>query len=236
MRAHQFEMAADLISQSPGKTILKRKLDPSQCPPRPNVDHIARQLRASAVKIRRNPRIPHLMRPRLGCAKGVELIELVPYDRYLWLFQKGMFKHPRVSSEEAKPNKSFMAMKDISEALTQEVEEERSEDLPKPYEYPKNIADDLDVVLEGLNYVYTGSSSSSRKVPRIQWRDVDGEQKPVFFDDGGCAHDIAMPVSSRRCAITGHMPYDEREYVWLKAFVNVVSWMEENFNISLEDA
>lgn len=185
LRAHQLEVVAELISQSPGKTILKRRLDPSQDAPRPNVDHISRQLRAAAVKSSRNPKIPHLMViPK--CGEGVETIELVPYDRYLWLFLKGMDKHPpgntvdssastlmqrwndtKKEATRSKLNESFFSMEDLRKELSQmETKgETKGESWPKMYDYPKNIAEDLDVVLKGLMYVYTGPSSPLGMVP-----------------------------------------------------------------------
>lgn len=61
---------------------------------------------------------------------------------------------------------------------------------------------------------------------------VEQRPVPVFFADRWCVHDYRTPASSRRCTVTG-MPYDEREYAWLKTFVNVVSWMEKNFDIDI---
>jgi hypothetical protein len=102
----------------------------------------------------------------------------------------------------------------------------------EPYQYPKEIATSIKVVQDGLMYVYTGSPLLV--VPRIRWESTVAEafegKRPVFFiHTGGHAYDL--PNNVHRCVGGRVKPHDEREYEWLKAFLKVVTWMEENLDI-----
>lgn len=94
-KADQQRVLAELMSESPYKYMLKKTLDPSQDGPRPNTAHISNNFRSRAEKIMRNTKITRFEHwgPK-ACFSGVDLIEMVPYDRYLQLFMTFMKQHP----------------------------------------------------------------------------------------------------------------------------------------------
>jgi len=76
--------AADLVAEYPGKITLKRPLDPSQNGPRPNNKHLEMNLRNRA-SIASKDRVLNHSRPK-RCRRGADMIELVPYDKYLQIY------------------------------------------------------------------------------------------------------------------------------------------------------
>ncbi|CZR60137.1 uncharacterized protein PAC_10033 [Phialocephala subalpina] len=90
-KAAQWFKAAELIESHPGKLMLKKPLDPSQGPPRPNTAHIAAYLRRTANKI-----LKHRQFGPYGdtCRHKINGLVLVPYDRFLWTFLDGVKKCP----------------------------------------------------------------------------------------------------------------------------------------------
>lgn len=46
------------------------------------------------------------------------------------------------------------------------------------------------------------------------------------FEVRQSAHNVSIPIEYHRCGSAKMMTYDEREYEWLRAFLDVVTWME----------
>ena len=54
------------------------------------------------------------------------------------------------------------------------------------------------------------------------------DDPPSFYVETK-AHSPNLPKQIHRCTAAHIMPYDEREYEWLHAFLKVVTWMEDEF-------
>ncbi|ERF73744.1 hypothetical protein EPUS_00998 [Endocarpon pusillum Z07020] len=229
-KARQLAIAAGLMSRFPEKLMLKKPRDPLQGP-RENLAHIEYGFRRRAEKISRDRRIHHQL--TRGCYPGVDNIELVPYDRCLWTFLESLEKHPPGNVDVGFLNTPQNMS--LSEEAGQVVDSRSQvagpgEELCGPFRYPEDIATSIEVVMDGLMYVYTGSPLLV--VPRIQWSPTSacgsslGETKPRFFINQE-PHSDCLPGNLHRCPLRKIMPYDEREYEWLEAFLKVVSWMEK---------
>jgi len=185
-KARQRYLLADLMSEDPWKSMLKKPLDPSQAGPRPNTAHIAATFRKSGEKILRNTYITR--HHNWSCAPGIDLVELVPYDRHLELFMRALKKYPSNWDTDASDQLQSMSLNETKE-------------VPARFHYPDDIATDIKVVKDGLMYVYTGSPLLI--VPRIEWEPTGGTflavQKPVFSI---CtrSHPEDLPNSVHRCA------------------------------------
>jgi hypothetical protein len=97
-KAEQLNKVADIIATYPGKIRLKKPLDPSQDGPRPNTQHIVNNFRGAARRVLKDRKTNHENRVR--CRKGVDCIELVPYDKYLWFFLETIRDYPPASKEQ----------------------------------------------------------------------------------------------------------------------------------------
>jgi hypothetical protein len=103
------------------------------------------------------------------------------------------------------------------------------------YRYPPDTADNIRIAMDGLFYVYTGSTLLI--VPRIHWPaamepDFDNYvQNPRFFIDPK-PHPANLPAEFHRCPVRECKPHDDREYKWLEAFLKAVSWMQKEFGSS----
>jgi hypothetical protein len=213
-KSRQLNIAADLLTEFPGKIALKRPLDPSQRGPRVNIDHVVRRLRGDAMRYTKSMKFPHKGMPK--CVVGVDVIELLPYDQYLWMFLGTVEKYP--------PRNANLDIVVQMEKLPVEKGDQT------PWEYPESIQRDLKLVMDGLMYLYTGDAEFV--VPRIQWPEKSKEQhdpKPTFFINKE-PHRMDLPEKCHRC-VARYKPYDDREYEWLRAFLKVVSWMEEHLDI-----
>jgi hypothetical protein len=208
-KCRQLNMAADMLSEIPGRSALKKPLDPSQHP-RSSVDHIARFLRGKAKKYAESHIPPHKRRPK--CMAGAELIELVPYDRYLRIFLGALEKYPPGAKQ--------------LEDEFDELSLNRGTDTPRVY--PQSIMNDLGIAVKGLRYVYNRDPDVN--IPRIQWTSLEHVRRsnPTFA--AGHSHHLVNSSPCPRC-VAMYAAYDEREYEWLKAFLKVVWWMEHNLDI-----
>lgn len=152
----------------------------------------------------------------MHCYKGVDCIELVPYDKYLWLFLDTIREYPPEDEDQ------LQNVEGLLDKLTMHGS------LGKQFRYPDKIATSIDVVNNGLFKVFTGSPLLF--VPRIDWDRISWPvraAKPIFFIDTQ-PHPSTFPEELHRCACRKVMTYDEREYEWLRAFLEVVTWMEDN--------
>jgi hypothetical protein len=231
-KAAQWNKAADLLTSYP--TLLKKTHDPSQGEPRRNTAHITNRFRGNAKRCLNDRRLVH---PRnRPCVLGVDLIELVPYDRYLRLFLNTLPKHPPANDVDTLTSSFCNVNINLIEAFgtssrnngtTNQVQGES-------YNYPPNIASSLQTAMDGLFYVYTGSTELV--IPRFRWIAARGPD----FDDGGkvevpkfCIdskpHRWSLSEEFHRCPVKKRKPFDEREYRWLEAFAEVVAWMQEEF-------
>ncbi|KAL2075867.1 hypothetical protein VTL71DRAFT_810 [Oculimacula yallundae] len=84
--------AASLLSTHPGKLQLKKPLDPSQGPARPNTAHIVNRLEQIAKKIVSHQRLYESSES--ACRYRLYGLILVPYDRFLRIFLEGVRVHP----------------------------------------------------------------------------------------------------------------------------------------------
>jgi hypothetical protein len=215
-KARQFNTMAYLISKHPEKLVVKKGMDPSQGG-RQNLAHIENYFRMCARKASKDGRIHHQYVNR--CRAGADNIELVPYDRFLWTFLECLEKYPPLSVDAGAENRLQSTSLDVEGKFA-----ETKQDLSKPFAYPEDITATINVVMDGLMYVYTGSPLLV--VPRIQWSSTSGE-KPVFFINKE-PHSVELPGEIHRCLARKIMPHDDREYKWLNAFLKVVTWMEKN--------
>ena len=218
-KARQLALAADLFCQYPGKLMLKKPLDPSQDGPRPNVRHIENYLRQRAKRVLADRKFKGPFRGK--CCPGIDLIELIPYDRYLMSFLDTLERFP-VDHEgvEGKLKSTF-----IDEG-TKKPEEDH-----EPFQYPENIATNIEIVLDGLMYVYT---QYPLMVPRVQLPSAESVNKEPVFCVQTKPHSLYLSPHLHRCLARKVMLHDEREYEWLKAFLAAVDWMEKNLAESKE--
>jgi len=97
----------------------------------------------------------------------------------------------------------------------------------KGFHYPEDIATSINVVMDGLMYIYT--SSRLKTIPRINWspfpESYNAYGKPIFSIKKG-KHSPELQWNIHRCPVRKILPYDEREYEWLNAFLKVVTWMK----------
>lgn len=91
-KALQIDKVANIVAAYPGRVRLKKPLDPSQDGPRPNTEHIINNFRNASRKVLKDRKTYHQYEGH--CCKGVDCIEVVPYDKYLWLFLDMIKKHP----------------------------------------------------------------------------------------------------------------------------------------------
>ena len=230
VKAGQLDRVTDLIMAYPGKVMLKKPLDPSQEGPRPNVLHIANTFRSNAKRMLRDSKFVHSP-PNCRCTQGVDLIELVPYDQYLWLFLETLEKHPPADDIEGVA--AALQRVTLTEAMGTSSLPDRNigEAQTEKYRYPDDITANITLVVDGLFYVYTGSQLI---VPRIQFLaamkpySVNNVKNPRFFIESK-PHSAHLPENIHRCLVRKRKPYDEREYEWLEAFLKVVTWMEKQF-------
>jgi len=107
-KTRQRAFLAQIMSVDPWKSMLKKPLDPSQAGPRPNTAHIAARFEGNSEKSSRNTSIPKSFNGQ--CAYGIDLIELVPYDRYLGVFFKASEKYPPNSDLDASEQMQSMQL------------------------------------------------------------------------------------------------------------------------------
>ncbi|TGO10286.1 hypothetical protein BTUL_0139g00120 [Botrytis tulipae] len=227
-KSDQLEFSAYLIETYP--RILKRPLDPSQGAPRPNTTHTVVMLERKAIKTLKNRNLSHYWDSKQGFYNpGRYVIELVPYDRYLRLLLDTLDKYPldvKVTGLEETLAKVSLHNGGQETNLEDTELATISERDPIDFKYPENIAASLRVVFKGLMYIYTEPPLT---IPRFQWeslRDENSSEKwPRFFVDKGRSEHRNFQYP---CADKKIKPYDEREYEWLAAFVEVVTWIELN--------
>ncbi|TGO30658.1 hypothetical protein BPAE_0004g01170 [Botrytis paeoniae] len=234
-KSDQIRFSAHLIEKYP--RVLKRPLDPSQGAPRPNTTHVVVMLERQAIRALENRNLSHYWDHHQGLYKaGRYVIELVPYDRYLRFLLDTLAKYP-IGIEVTGLEKTLanVSLHNGGQGTILEGTELATifESDSNDFMYPENIAASLRVVLKGLMYIYTEPPLT---IPRIQWespKDVNSsEKRPRFFIDKGI-HE--HPHFEYPCANQKIKPYDKREYEWLAAFVEVVTWIELNIGPVKED-
>jgi hypothetical protein len=213
-KAEQINRVADMIADYPRRLRLKKPLDPSQDGPRPNTGHIVNSFRGAAKRVMKDRHVNHWYPVR--CCKGVECIEVIPYDKYLWLFLDTIKRYP--PADEEQDVEAFLEKLALDETLA-----------TNKFEYPEKVASAISIVMKGLVNVYTGSPLLL--VRRIDWNpptsDSSEPSKPIFYVETK-PHPPDLPNEVHRCPVRKVMAYDEQEYEWLRAFLNVVTWMEDN--------
>jgi hypothetical protein len=207
-KARQLNLAADLYCQYPGKLMLKKPLDPSQDGPRPNFRHVENYLRQRAKRVLSDRKFNGPFHGK--CCPSIDLIELIPYDWYLKSFLDTLERFP--VGVEGKLKSLFI--------------HEEGTKKPEPFQYPENIAADIEIVLAGLMYVYT---QYPLMVPRVQLPSAESviKEESVFCVQTK-PHSLYLAPNLHRCLARKVMLHDEREYEWLQAFLAVVDWMEKN--------
>ncbi|KAF7911128.1 uncharacterized protein EAF01_002636 [Botrytis porri] len=227
-KSDQIRFSANLMEKYP--RVLKRPLDPSQGAPRPNTTHTVVMLERLAMRTLRDRNLSHYWdRNQSLYMSGRYIIELVPYDRYLRLLLDTLAKYPLdvevTGLEESLAN---VSLHNSGQGITLENTESAtiSQIDPDDFKYPDYIAAGLKVVLKGLMYIYTEPPLT---IPRIQYEslgnDNSSEKWPRFFVDKGVN---IHPHFEHPCENQQIRPHDKREYEWLAAFVEVVTWIELN--------
>ncbi|KAB8304386.1 hypothetical protein EYC80_003790 [Monilinia laxa] len=225
LKSKQLKLSARLVEKYPH--ILKRPLDPSQSTPRPNTAHLVSTFEVYAMGSLGDRNLYHNWH-NYWCIPGTHLVELVPYDRYLWLLFETLDKRPfDVGANELEDSLARASLRNEEQRIDSRnhVLTHVSTEISSTLKYPEEIADSLKTVLKGLMYIYT---EPPLLVPRIQWHQ-DGNQSstekwPRFFVDKG-GHENTLRTEYR-CANRHIKPHDQREYEWLAAFVKVVTWIE----------
>jgi len=237
-KADQWNKAAELLTTYP--TLLKKTLDPSQVGPRKNIAHITSRFRSNAKRCSNDIRLQHSRnRP---CVPGVDLIELVPYDRYLSFFLVILQKYPPANYIDALVDSFY----DVSLNLNEDMAPSSISDGPagrvrkQSYQYASNILSDLQTAISGQLYIHTGSTLLV--IPRFRWATpirtqeiYDDVKVPQIFIDPK-PHQLNLPEKFHRCPVRKQKPFDEREYQWLEAFAKVVTWMQEEFGADALEA
>lgn len=245
-KAKQINEVADIVADYPGRLRLKKPLDPSQDGPRPNTQHIINGFRGAAGRVLKDRHVNHWYRVR--CCKAVDCIEVIPYDKYLWLFLDTVKRYPPANAEHCMEEVYEISIlndvavssslhptpsvsKSPSIATPEQFGSVAPESLaPMKFEYPVDIAIAIAIVMKGLVNVYTGSELLL--VPRIDWSPTSSSSdppRPVFLFDTK-PHSPKLPQHLHRCRGRKVMAYDEREYEWLRVFLKVVTWMEDNLS------
>ncbi|TGO65546.1 hypothetical protein BCON_0002g01320 [Botryotinia convoluta] len=234
-KSDQIIFSAHLIEKYP--RVLKRPLDPSQGALRPNTTHIVVMLERLAIRTLKNRKLSHYWDCNQGLYKsGRYVIELVPYDRYLRLLLDTLANYPfDVEVTGLEETLANVSLHNGGQGTTLENTESATISARdhNDFKYPENIAVSLRVVLKGLMYIYTEPPLT---IPRIQWEslgDINSSEKwPRFFVDKGLYEHphFEYPYANQKIK-----PHDKREYEWLAAFVEVVTWIELNIGPVKED-
>lgn len=143
-KSHQLLLVADLMQKFPEKVMLKRPLDPSQGSPRQNLKHIEDRLRNDAKRALQHARLVYPIQNNTYRCKYT--IELIPYDRYLWLFMDMLQKYPVAEK---------LHIDELVSNLT--INSTPSGQRLAVYDYRPDVLEDIKLVLKGLKFVYTGN-------------------------------------------------------------------------------
>ncbi|QSZ37674.1 hypothetical protein DSL72_008773 [Monilinia vaccinii-corymbosi] len=234
IKSKQLRSSARLVEKYP--RVLKRPLDPSQGAPRPNTTHLVANLEAHAMRSLRDRNLYHHWHNN-WCIPGTHMVELVPYDRYLWLLLETLDKHPfEDRANELEDGLAKVSLQNQEQGINPGhiARPPVSGDALNTFQYPEEVADGLETVLRGLMYIYT---EPPLVVPRIRWppetNESSPEKRPKFFV-GRRGHENT-PQIEHRCVNKHIKPHDQREYEWLAAFLKVVTWIEWNIGPAKED-
>jgi hypothetical protein len=144
----ELTLVADLMATYPDQLIVKKSTDPAQAA-RQNLKHIEFGFRKRATRTLQNRQIKPLYLPkRCDYRPGVDNIELIPYDRHLRFFLDVLKEHP-VGNEAAKKDELEKAMSTVAIASNFATGTQN-------HKYPSTILTDIQTVLDGLAFVYTG--------------------------------------------------------------------------------
>jgi hypothetical protein len=240
-KADQLKLAADLVERYP--YVVKQTADPRQYVEVCNISHISNRLRTSANKAFRERKLIHL---DPGSVKAPPyLVEIIPYDRYLWLLLDTLEKHP-FYMESLELEDSFQRMVLEPQPLPAKLDNLpllcTAEKKESDSQYPEEIAGHLRIALKGLVYVYTEDNVT---VPRIEWgprlldpvsqdgSKTEARRWPRFLVNKHIRYP-GMPPRQRIATAQKLKPLDAREYEWIEAFLKTVTWMEEKFGAAKE--
>ncbi|KAA8575034.1 hypothetical protein EYC84_004255 [Monilinia fructicola] len=233
LKSKQLRLSARLVEKYP--RILKRPLDPSQGAPRPNTAHLVSTFEVYAMRSLGDRNLYHNWHKH-WCIPGTHLVELVPYDRYLWLLFETLDKHPfDVGANGLEDSLARVSLQNKEQGidLRNSALSHVPKDISSAFVYPEEIADSLRTVLKGLMYIYTEPPLT---VPRIRWPQYgneSSEKRPEFFV-GRAGHENTLQTEYR-CVNRHIKPHNQREYEWLAAFVKVVTWIELHIGPMKED-
>ncbi|PQE08526.1 AAA ATPase central domain protein [Rutstroemia sp. NJR-2017a BBW] len=227
-KADQIKLAADLVERYPH--VVKKTADPRQDVAECNISHILSRLRSFANQALRDRKLTHLYP---GSVKApLYLIEIIPYDRYLWLMLDTLEKHP-FHMESPELEESFRKMVLEPQPLPTNLDRLpllcTADKKESASQYPEEIAGHLRTALKGLAYVY---NEDDVIMPRIEWEpglnDAASQRWPRFLVKKDILYP-GMPPLWRVAAAQKLKPLDAREYEWIEAFLKTVTWMEERF-------
>lgn len=245
-KSRELSLAADILESEVGRSMLKTPLDPSQEGPRANIGHIVRRLRGDANQV---------LKDRIFAARfytkrhwAISQLPVVAYDSYLERFLNTLQTYP--PKNELGGAAEFLHSIFVTEVSDQTTERPgifhngKNQNLAQRYVYPSEIAADISVILKGLHGMYTNSGSTSTKspMPRISTSllhdtsslEANIRAKFVINHRAHYAYwseEKNFFVASGRNRPETSAPHDEREYVWLQAFLRVASWMEKEMAV-----
>ncbi|PQE29529.1 AAA ATPase central domain protein [Rutstroemia sp. NJR-2017a WRK4] len=243
-KADQIKLAADLVERYPH--VVKQTTDPRQDVAERNISHISSRLRSFANQALRDRKLTHFSP---GSVKApLYLIEIIPYDRYLWLMLDTLEKHP-FHMESPELEETFQKMVLEPQPLPMNLDKLpllcTADKKESDSQYPEEIAGHLRTALKGLAYVYNEDDVIMPRIelePRLNDAASQENSKtettqtrrwPRFLVKKDIKYP-GMPPLWRIAAAQKLKPLDAREYEWIEAFLKIVTWMEERFGLSKE--
>jgi hypothetical protein len=157
-----------------------------------------------------------------SCMFGPQLVTLIPRDRYLWILLKTLEIFP---PDYLQPD-VVIEFEKFSTTLGNHT----------PYSYPDIIEPDLRTILDGLRYVHT--INNQLRVPGLQWTENGNMERSKLQFVISNTYRTARTMCSRdgcQPCISGYEVHKGKEHEWLRAFLEVVTWMEENLKIPQRD-
>ncbi|KAI9929311.1 hypothetical protein AWENTII_009023 [Aspergillus wentii] len=199
-KASQLRRVASLLEDNPD--ILKRTLDPEQIQ-RPNTAHVVSRFRYTANKIEKS----WVHRHQGGSLEGFRhpFLPVIPFDAALQFVVRMLPKHGFVR-DGAIP-------KDMASG------------------HPPDVVSAVETILQGMDYLYLPSPWFFSRVSEIH-RTVDTPASGVPKEE--CIHNPRFGIerfmdiyTPGEAYVKGFEPHDQREMVWLEAFVAVYRYLEQ---------
>ncbi|PGH05185.1 hypothetical protein GX51_03084 [Blastomyces parvus] len=252
-KAAQLRRIADILEAYP---VLVYQASDTRKAPVANVNHLVRRFRTEAEKSSRKI----ALRVHQYSVRGLpsawlfwpNLVPIVPLDRALKLFIKGMREYPPSPDDLASASnlpRIGGGIEDKMKSLHLDSEKYVKPQLPplspfstssapkaeQPYhKYPTPILKDICIAIEGFEYVYmppaVWSISPAVNVSRTQYIPPSSAAKQHSGRGFGLLDSyqdsLDTSIISRLKRIKG-TPHDEREFEWLEAFLRCCRYLEQ---------